>query len=84
MVVLYIYEASHSLSVCITPTEPVDIFSDEPPPTTSGTPTPAGGGGGGGVGMEGVMWEYKWENKEEAAVHGPFTSTQMSEWAGKK
>ena len=27
-----------------------------------------------------VMWEYKWENKEEAELHGPFSSTQMSEW----
>ena len=30
--------------------------------------------------MDSVMWEYKWENKEDAAVHGPFSSTQMSEW----
>ena len=28
-----------------------------------------------------VMWEFKWEDKEEADVHGPFSSTQMAEWA---
>jgi CD2 antigen cytoplasmic tail-binding protein 2 len=28
------------------------------------------------------MWEYRWENTEGAKVHGPFTSTQMSEWVG--
>ena len=27
-----------------------------------------------------VMWEYKWQNEETAELHGPFTSTQMSEW----
>ena len=27
-----------------------------------------------------VMWEYKWKNEETAELHGPFTSTQMSEW----
>jgi CD2 antigen cytoplasmic tail-binding protein 2 len=60
--------------------EPVDMFSEEssspaaaaasstskPPPTLPE--------------MDSVMWEYKWENKEDAAVHGPFSSTQMSEW----
>ena len=28
-----------------------------------------------------VSWEYKWENKDDAEVHGPFTSKQMAEWA---
>lgn len=28
-----------------------------------------------------VLWEYKWENKDDAEVHGPFTSEQMAEWA---
>jgi len=25
-------------------------------------------------------WEYKWENKRDAVVHGPFSSLQMLEW----
>ena len=28
-----------------------------------------------------VSWEYKWENKDDAEIHGPFTSKQMAEWA---
>jgi CD2 antigen cytoplasmic tail-binding protein 2 len=27
-----------------------------------------------------VMWEYKWENTDDAELHGPFTSSQMLEW----
>lgn len=26
------------------------------------------------------MWEYKWEDKSDAEIHGPFTSLQMLEW----
>jgi len=29
---------------------------------------------------EEVLWQYKWENKEDAELFGPFTSTQMFEW----
>ena len=50
------------------------MFSEQPVSSTSSTPSapqPA---------MDAVMWEYKWENTEEAEIHGPFTSTQMSEW----
>ncbi|XP_068193154.1 CD2 antigen cytoplasmic tail-binding protein 2 [Antennarius striatus] len=27
-----------------------------------------------------VMWEYKWENKDDSEVYGPFTSQQMQDW----
>ncbi|XP_034450106.1 CD2 antigen cytoplasmic tail-binding protein 2 [Hippoglossus hippoglossus] len=27
-----------------------------------------------------VMWEYKWENKDDSEVYGPFTSQQMQGW----
>lgn len=30
-----------------------------------------------GDGLVDVMWEYKWENKGDAELYGPFTSTQM-------
>jgi len=26
------------------------------------------------------MWEYKWEDKSDAEIHGPFSSLQMLEW----
>ena len=26
------------------------------------------------------MWEYRWEDKSDAEIHGPFTSLQMLEW----
>ncbi|KAK3083991.1 hypothetical protein FSP39_006385 [Pinctada imbricata] len=28
-----------------------------------------------------VMWEYKWEDKDDAEIHGPFTSSQMLQWS---
>ncbi|XP_018430982.1 PREDICTED: CD2 antigen cytoplasmic tail-binding protein 2 [Nanorana parkeri] len=31
-------------------------------------------------GMEEVLWEYRWENKDKAELYGPFTSPQMQEW----
>ncbi|XP_070703829.1 CD2 antigen cytoplasmic tail-binding protein 2 [Pempheris klunzingeri] len=27
-----------------------------------------------------VMWEYKWENKDDSEIYGPFTSQQMQDW----
>ncbi|XP_075897581.1 CD2 antigen cytoplasmic tail-binding protein 2 [Nelusetta ayraudi] len=27
-----------------------------------------------------VLWEYKWENKNDSEVYGPFTSQQMKDW----
>ncbi|XP_062841034.1 CD2 antigen cytoplasmic tail-binding protein 2 isoform X2 [Trichomycterus rosablanca] len=27
-----------------------------------------------------VMWEYKWENKENSELYGPFSSQQMQDW----
>ena len=27
-----------------------------------------------------VKWEYKWEDKDDAEVHGPYSSQQMMEW----
>ena len=30
--------------------------------------------------LECVMWEYKWDNTDDAEIHGPFTSSQMTEW----
>ncbi|XP_046893662.1 CD2 antigen cytoplasmic tail-binding protein 2 isoform X3 [Hypomesus transpacificus] len=27
-----------------------------------------------------VMWQYKWENKDNSELYGPFTSQQMQDW----
>lgn len=27
-----------------------------------------------------VMWEYRWKNEDTEDIHGPFTSSQMSQW----
>lgn len=27
-----------------------------------------------------VMWEYKWDNKEDSELYGPFSSQQMQDW----
>ncbi|XP_066498478.1 CD2 antigen cytoplasmic tail-binding protein 2 [Hoplias malabaricus] len=27
-----------------------------------------------------VMWEYKWENKDNSEIYGPFSSQQMQDW----
>lgn len=48
----------------------------EAPPTSSQNP----GGGVSALDSEEVVWEYKWQNSEEEEIHGPFTSTQMSDW----
>ena len=28
-----------------------------------------------------VMWEYKWNNTEDAETYGPYSSDQMDEWS---
>ena len=28
----------------------------------------------------GVCWEYKWDQKEDSKIHGPFSSEEMAEW----
>lgn len=53
------------------PTEPVDMFAEEKPQTSAHSDHHA---------VNSVMWEYKWDNTEEAEIHGPFTSAQMAEW----
>ena len=54
--------------------EPVDIFSDDPV-SSSGQPPPPRL-----PALDEVTWEYRWEDKEDADIHGPYSSTQMSEW----
>ena len=68
-------EVFHSYLLCggIIFLEPVDMFSDAPAASSEVSQT-------GPPRLNDVMWEYKWENKEEAEVHGPFTSQQMLEW----
>lgn len=56
--------------------EPVDMFADAEEPSSS----LAGGNSAPNL-SEDVSWVYKWENKDDAEVHGPFTSKQMAEWA---
>lgn len=56
------------------------MFSDKPPPpqpsaNESTTSVPSSSSV-----LDEVLWEYKWENNDQAKMHGPFTSTQMSEW----
>ncbi|KAM9456763.1 CD2 antigen cytoplasmic tail-binding protein 2 [Clarias gariepinus] len=33
-----------------------------------------------GLGSDEVMWEYKWENKDNSELYGPFSSQQMQDW----
>ena len=51
----------------------VDMFADAEPEGvgTSLISTPS---------LDKVMWEYKWEDSEDAVVHGPYNSSQMLEW----
>ncbi|XP_078393289.1 CD2 antigen cytoplasmic tail-binding protein 2, partial [Cetorhinus maximus] len=32
------------------------------------------------TGLTEVMWEYKWENTDDAELYGPFSSSQMQDW----
>ena len=68
-----------SLSPCSA--EPVDMFADMEEPSTSASSSTVGGASSASSKLDEVSWEYKWENKDEAEVHGPFTSKQMAEWA---
>ena len=53
-------------------TEPVDMFADTVTASESSPMAPPS--------EDEVKWEYRWENKEDTEIHGPFSSTQMSEW----
>ena len=68
------------MSLLLLYSEPIDMFSDIPESESSSTATTKTTP----IGPEEVMWEYKWENKEEAEIHGPFSSTQMAEWVEKE
>jgi CD2 antigen cytoplasmic tail-binding protein 2 len=69
------YEAiKYKLDNEIKSKEPLDMFSDEPTPSNEAITTKAMSL------VKEVMWEYKWKNEDSEEVHGPFTSTQMSEW----
>ena len=62
------------VSICVLinhPAEPVDMFADEKPQSSAPSDQHA---------VDTVMWEYKWDNTDEAEIHGPFTSVQMAEW----
>ena len=50
--------------------EPVDMFADATGPSKSVAE----------LLTDEVMWEYRWKNEEGEEMHGPFSSTQMSEW----
>ena len=82
----YIPRQSHQFLVTwisLTPpsAEPVDMFADIEEPSTSALSSTVGGASSASSKLDEVSWEYKWENKDEAEVHGPFTSKQMAEWA---
>lgn len=34
-----------------------------------------------GAGIDEVMWEYKWEDKDDAEIHGPYSSSEMFKWS---
>ena len=50
------------------------MFADVEEPSSSSA------GAGSAPQLDEVSWEYKWENTDEAEVHGPFTSKQMTDW----
>lgn len=31
-----------------------------------------------------VMWEFKWEDKDDAKIYGPYPTTQMQQWVDEK
>ncbi|KAM7147893.1 CD2 antigen cytoplasmic tail-binding protein 2 isoform 1-T1 [Molossus nigricans] len=64
------------------PQPSLDMFAEEVAEGELETPTPIqrGEAESPGDGLVDVMWEYKWENKGDAELYGPFTSTQMQTW----
>ena len=61
--------------MCSYEIESIDMFSDTPMVSEG-----AESKGGHAPILDDVMWEYKWENTDEAELHGPFTSQQMLDW----
>ena len=57
------------------------MFADIEESSTSASSSSVGGASSTSTKLNEVSWEYKWENTDEAEVHGPFTSKQMAEWA---
>lgn len=73
--------SSSLFSSSLSPSEPVDMFSDDVPSSSNGAgssvPKPP-------LLSDEVMWEYRWKNEDDEEIHGPFSSTQMKEWAETK
>eukprot|EP00731_Ephydatia_muelleri_P019597 Em0012g422a len=67
--------------------EPVDIFAEASSVAEASSPVEPAGSKDSGTPSSGaappfsneVLWEYKWD-KDSSDIHGPFSSTQMSDW----
>ena len=60
-------------------TEPVDMFADMDEPAGGGADNQSKSNPAPSL-DDGVTWEYKWENSDEAELHGPYNSSQMAQW----
>jgi len=64
----------------------MDMFSDTFTPSKPDEKTVASSSTTDGTGKdandteEECRWEFKWENKDDAAIHGPHTSAEMDAW----
>uniref|UniRef100_H3AFW2 CD2 antigen cytoplasmic tail-binding protein 2 n=1 Tax=Latimeria chalumnae TaxID=7897 RepID=H3AFW2_LATCH len=73
--------AAHTTSA--DPDDQLDMFADEIDETKLNKKTEECEKEEGGAEFEEsseVMWEYKWENTEDAELYGPFTNSQMQDW----
>lgn len=50
--------------------ETMDIFAEDEASTSQGAK----------VESDKVLWQFKWEDKEDAQVHGPYSNEQMIKW----
>ncbi|KAK0153747.1 CD2 antigen cytoplasmic tail-binding protein 2 [Merluccius polli] len=57
----------------------LDMFGDKFD-ESHGEKSQEGGEEGEETAIEGVMWEYKWENINDSELYGPFSSQQMQDW----
>lgn len=82
-----VYTSRLCLSFPFTLAEPVDIFAEASSVAEASSPVEPAGSKDSGTPSSGaappfsneVLWEYKWD-KDSSDIHGPFSSTQMSDW----
>ena len=58
----------------------MDMFADDDKGASASKEEPSTSSGTAEQGDDAVSWEYKWEDKDDAEIYGPYSSQDMLEW----